>query len=615
MPDLITTAADTAVRDCLEARRSFALIAGAGSGKTTSLIEALEDIRTHHARTLRQQGQRIACITYTKRAVEVISSRLGFDELYLVSTLHSFLWSQIDRFNEDIREALTEHRIPSLLSKEKEKDNGRDTKTARKARANIQRLEAELAGLAAVREFSYDDTIYSDYLSGRLNHDDVIEVAGYLLAQKPVFRRLLGLRFPYIFVDEAQDTFQGIVDGLNLTCSEEGLPLVGYFGDPWQQIYDDRAGNFAPPENGQTITKTENFRCSVSVVSFLNAFRDDITQFAAGSNQHVEGSVEAVLIQSETPEASRKRYSEEQIVRALQRMDHALDVLGWRDRDDVIRLFLARQMIARRLGFAELHQLFTGTFASQRAQQEYEEGEHFLLKPLIEVVSPLMEAHEEDNSRVAIDILRRESPKFDVQGPNSSRPLREMIDLSNLLLESLAKLWNSGTIREILAFCRENQLLRISDRLAEQLDRQPRPEEYSEEEFGEEKGDWLVDRFLEMKTGELRAYCEFLDENTAYSTQHGVKGEEYPNVLVVYDDIEAAWNNYSFGKLLTPRTLGDPTEGQLDRGRKLAYVCFSRAMVDLRILLFTPNPIAAQQELIKRGLLQAEQIRILQPST
>ena len=35
MSDRVQTEADTAVASCLEERRSFALIAGAGSGKTT----------------------------------------------------------------------------------------------------------------------------------------------------------------------------------------------------------------------------------------------------------------------------------------------------------------------------------------------------------------------------------------------------------------------------------------------------------------------------------------------------------------------------------------------------------------------------------------------------
>ena len=120
------------------------------------------------------------------------------------------------------------------------------------------------------------------FLKAYWDIDDVISVAGYLLKERNVFRRILGSRYPFIFVDEAQDTFVPIVEGLNELGSGVGLPLVGYFGDPWQQIYDGRAGNFAPPPEGVTITKTENFRCSPQVVILLNAFRTDVEQQPAG---------------------------------------------------------------------------------------------------------------------------------------------------------------------------------------------------------------------------------------------------------------------------------------------------------------------------------------------
>ena len=90
----------------------------------------------------------------------------------------------------------------------------------------------------------------------------------------------------------------------------------------------------------------------------------------------------------------------------------------------------------------------------------------------------------------------------------------------------------------------------------------------------------------------------------------GVKGEEYKDVLVVFDDVEAAWNNFSFTKTLTPNTSGAPTEGQYERSRKLAYVCFSRAEENLRILLFTPDPDAAKKELISNNLFEERQISI-----
>ena len=79
---------------------------------------------------------------------------------------------------------------------------------------------------------------------------------------------------------------------------------------------------------------------------------------------------------------------------------------------------------------------------------------------------------------------------------------------------------------------------------------------------------------------------------------------------MVFDDIEANWNQYSFSKLLTPGIAGEPTEGQHERGRKLAYVCFSRAEQHLKILFFTPAPEATKAELIGKGLFKEGQIVI-----
>lgn len=88
----VESEADIQVRECIDDHRSFAMIAGAGAGKTSSLVDALSRVRDNEGNILRKNGQRIACITFTKRAVEVIKIKLGLDELYLVSTLHGFLW-------------------------------------------------------------------------------------------------------------------------------------------------------------------------------------------------------------------------------------------------------------------------------------------------------------------------------------------------------------------------------------------------------------------------------------------------------------------------------------------------------------------------------------------
>lgn len=607
----VQTQADKDVEECLDGEVSFALIAGAGAGKTSSLIDALEWVREHKGKALRQNGQRVACITYTKRAVGVISERLGFDDLYVVSTLHSFLWEQFGRFHQDIRRALENRRLPDLIAKERAKDNGGQSKAAREARAKAARYELDLAALAGVERFEYGDAVYGDYPNGVLGHDDIIIIASYLLEKNATFRRILGLRFPYIFVDEAQDTAETIVHGLNLACEGEGLPIVGYFGDPWQQIYDETAEDFAPPVNGKTITKVENFRCSRSVIRLLNGFRTDVAQVPAGKNQDVEGSVVFRLVKAEAPEEPRNRYSDAQTERALAQLDQAMTDWGWTDRNDVVKLFLVRQMIARRMGFATLNRLFSGQFASTRAQDAFERGEYFLLLPLTSTIWPLVEAHRAGNSRRVIDILRQQSPAFAVDGINASKSLRSMVDTSIDIVADLAARWEAATIGDILRFAAEKQIVRTSERLRANLVRDPRAEAYDAEQHGLEKGDWLADTLFGMTTSEVAAYTSFVGKNTAFSTQHGVKGEEYPKVLVVYDDVEAGWHNYNFGKLLTPGISGAGTDKQGARGRKLAYVSFSRAREDLRVLFFTTDPEAARAELIAKGLLTADQIELV----
>ncbi len=607
---ILKTEADKKIRKCLEEKQCFAMIAGAGSGKTTSLVTALDYLRETEGARLRRNDQNILCITYTKRAFEVISERLDWDDLFLVRTLHKFLWNQIKKFTPNIREALREHVIPAHIEKKQEDDNGRQSKKAVAAREKIASLRADIDGLEAVKRFEYNDTNFSNYPEGQLNHDDVIAVAAYLISENEVLRRIIGQKYPYIFVDEAQDTFENVVEALNKLCETEGLPIVGYSGDPMQQIYDKRAGDFAGQANFALITKEENFRCSRKVIDLLNAFRQDVQQFPAGENAEIEGSVLIRLVRAEAPEGKRKRYTEDQIQRASDRFEEALKSWGWDGREDVILLFLVRQMIARRLGFPELQKLFTGQFASAKAQDDYETGDHVLLKPLVSAIYPLVQAERDGDRRRVMDVLRKSSPAFDPQGVNADRSLREMRDRSIEFTKGLSDLWGKGTLSDILKYCRENNLCKISDRLSEHLDRASREEDYNPDLHSSDKGDWLADAFLDMSTDEIEPFFEFISDNTPYSTQHGVKGEQYEDVLVVFDDTDAAWNNYSFTKMLTPNTSGDPTEGQYNRSRKLAYVCFSRAEKHLRILLFTPDPEIAKKELVSNNLFEENQIFI-----
>lgn len=606
------TKADIEIQECIAKQKSFSVIAGAGSGKTTSLIWALNFINDNEGLTLSKNGQRVACITYTKRAVEVISSKLNNSAIFAVSTIHSFLWSLTSPFQGDIRECIRNTVIPFQIERAEKKSVG-NSKEAQKAREKIIVLKQQLVDLDTVEQFNYDDSNYSDFSRGIIGHDDMVLLTTSLIQNNERLRVAIGHRYPYIFIDEAQDTFQSVKDAFNAVCSKPGLPVVGLFGDPMQQIYDKRTEGISGPAGSAVIEKPENFRSAPEVINFTNRFRDEVQQIPGKKNATYVGSVSTILVKSEKPEQKQGRryvYSEKQAFACIEKFDLALEHWGWNEREDIKHLYLVHQMIARRQGFLSLLQLFTGDYASQRSEDKFKDGTQFLINPFVELLCPLVRAWQSDKHRAVLSLLAKSSPEFCVNG-QSTGSLKESILKAETLMKGLSKVWENGTLKEILIFSQKNKLFKMSERLTGHLNRAPRTDDFDKEIHSLERIEWLADAYFKMKSDEVLKYERFIKNQTPYSTQHGSKGEEYEDVLVVFDDVEANWSNYNFLKLLAPTTHGNATDGQVTRGKKLAYVCFSRAIKNLRIILFTPDPVGTQREFIDRGFLAADEIEIL----
>ena len=81
--------------------KSFRLLAGAGSGKTYTLVESLKSFRQIYGNKLKLHGRRAAVITFTNAACDEIKERLGQDALFEIETIHSFLWSIIKHYTPD----------------------------------------------------------------------------------------------------------------------------------------------------------------------------------------------------------------------------------------------------------------------------------------------------------------------------------------------------------------------------------------------------------------------------------------------------------------------------------------------------------------------------------
>lgn len=231
------TPADIELRECLSAaeRRSFVMVAGASSGKTTSLIKALSAIINLHGPTLKGRRQRVACVTYTEIAAQEIWADVGNNPLVHVSTIHSFMWMLVRTFQSDIRKwvaARIQEKIGELEGKIATYGQRVQQRTKDKDQRDLARYQQSLARIDRVQSFTYGTG--SDYPKGILGHDDVLRCSTQFLDQRPLFRSLL---------PPPSASLIGLVPGLALRMATSVKAMVSpAFPEPMPQAYPQEWG-------------------------------------------------------------------------------------------------------------------------------------------------------------------------------------------------------------------------------------------------------------------------------------------------------------------------------------------------------------------------------------
>lgn len=86
----------------------FRLEAGAGAGKTYSLVEALQHLIVKNAGEYEKRGQQIACITYTNVAADEIKERTDNHPIIFTDTIHAFSWGLLKGFQPTLRTLIPE---------------------------------------------------------------------------------------------------------------------------------------------------------------------------------------------------------------------------------------------------------------------------------------------------------------------------------------------------------------------------------------------------------------------------------------------------------------------------------------------------------------------------
>lgn len=233
------TSADHELRNCIDTKQSFVMIAGAGSGKTTSLIKGLDYIRSRYGNQLRAKRQKIACVTYTTNAVDEIIGDVQGDSLFHVSTIHSFLWEIISPFQKDIKDWVKQRvreKIAKIQQAIQEYGPRVQQKTKDKDQAEFLRLEEVSRLIDSVNNFRYETG--ADYTKGIIGHADILRMVPELIQGKTLLKKIVIQKFPFLLIDESQDTAPNVVECfLSVDAQKQSDFCLGFFGDPMQKIY------------------------------------------------------------------------------------------------------------------------------------------------------------------------------------------------------------------------------------------------------------------------------------------------------------------------------------------------------------------------------------------
>ncbi|MDP5143828.1 AAA family ATPase [Rheinheimera baltica] len=633
------TQADIDLRNCLGnvPPRSFIMKAGAGSGKTTSLIKGLSSVIQMHGDKLRKTRQRVACITYTEIAAGEIWRDVGSDPLVHVSTIHSFMWLLAKPFQNDIRvwvsgrivekiEALEEKRTtygPRVQQRTKDKDS-----------RDLERLHRQSGRISAVKRFRYGTG--SNYAKGILGHDDILKLVPFLIAERPLFRTLLAHQFPFVFVDESQDTTTEVVEALKTVERDPGVTLcLGFFGDPMQRIYATGTGQVEAEPTWADIPKPENFRCSTKVLNLANAIRrdgDDLVQIPGkrlgpdGIVQTPEGSAHLFILPADgTRDANLTRVREWMATHTGD--DH------WRPGDDdhawVKLLVIVHQMAARRLGFGALYAALNSK-APSAFKDGFLDGSAWPISPCVKFLIPIAIAHTNGRQLEVMRLIRDYSLLLDKETLVEASVAERLKVLGELVASIAAGIaGNSGaTIGDLLKQVHASELLILDPRLVSYLDPSAAMPVQAEPEVGEGEDDDVqeedesekemvsMDAFLACPASQLLPYHTYISERSPFWTQQGIKGAEFDRVLVVLDDAESSHFQFSYEKYLGLKVPSDNDrkhidageETTVDRTRRLFYVSCTRALKDLAVVLFTVDPERAEAHIRQLDLFEGEAV-------
>lgn len=517
---------DAQIISVLQQGKNFRVEAGAGSGKTYSLNKVIEWIQDNKWNEYRRKNQNVVCITYTNAAVDVIAERLSSDSFIIPSTIHSFAWNAIKQYQSFLLKIISENE-------------------------NLQPREGDFSKLEQVQytlghRYQENGVLY-------LFHEDVITLFSLLL-DNAKFRRMFTDRFPLILIDEYQDSFKTIMDKfIEYFIAEETGSQFGFFGDAWQTIYQsNKACGLIEHENIVEIKKVSNFRSAKRIVHLLNDIRPDLPQVSAIDD--FAGEVVVVTCDDYVGERRTDRNFKgdlpvEELKERLINLKEYIRSKHISDNESLKILMITHKVLASQQGYDKLLDIIDNGLRDK---------EDIFLMFFMEMIEPIYKALEEKDMQLLFDTLKLK--RYPIQTKDDKEKWKEFY-------EQLVQVRKQKTV-DVLTVVVESGLISVP----------PKISAYYNMYFTTPDSRYCnttIKEFLDLEYEQFLAAINFLYPQADFSTEHGVKGEEYDNVIFV---ISKGWNQYQFETYAPMIKNGYPQDREASyiRNRNLFYVCCSR---------------------------------------
>lgn len=506
------------ISDIIDKKTSQVFVfAGAGSGKTYTVVQILKHLKGKFALQYQREGRHIAVITFTNNAVDEINSRIFYDPLFEVSTIHSFLWNVISISQYELKKAYIKVIEGDIVNyREKIVQSPRATSNRKK----LEDTEKLLKEVSEVKRFSYNP-LGNNHGIQALSHSDVIRIGALMLKENHKIQNFVCNKYPFLLIDESQDTNKEVVDSLfemKKYCGEKFCLIL--VGDEKQRIYLDGKKILTKEnkENSNSLTLRVNYRSGDRIVRLGNQIAKELEKDSELiPKPNAEIGYARLFISSVQDDFEKQLEVEYSVMKAMASYTEDRD---WEEGRIKI-LILEHKLGARRLGFLDLYEKINSVESYKNGLIKGDLGVMGVFRNLILPIYDAINA-EDDKSK---NSLRLEIIKSKTRFKESLGSLQERRTHYVKGLKEIEKnLREDAPIKDILYIIKNSEIYSLPSDLKDAISA-----EKSIDDISEEAKAWR--EVIDLPISSIIKYFDYINNKTEYATHQGVKGMQFDRVL------------------------------------------------------------------------------------